>query len=234
MPNQANVKDAFFLPLGVRDLQKDSNLKSGAVVLDFTGGNTVVNLDMTVPEGALKVSAILGFFIDNSLNTATVQIQMDKSQQSLLIPAGAQALLPILAAAPEKIIFTSAGNVLVTINLLNFRPDPIIWTPASGGGSAAAPLFVRDIFRSNLTLTSVTPGADAVVAASNLSRSMVALQAASTNAASCWININAVASASNFFELLPGATWSMQEPGLVDTRDIHLFGTGGKVTVAVG
>lgn len=228
MPNQANSKDMFSLALGTRALQWDTNLKAAMIALDFvTGGATIVVLDMQIPEGAKKISAVLGLYIDNSLNGSTLQIQMDKSQQSIIVPANSQALLPILASPPEKITFTTTGGIIVPIQVLNFRPDPIIW--------GVAGQIVRDIFRSNVTMSSIIPGASTNVAPANANRTLVAIQAKTTNVASCWINIAAVAANNAQIELPPGATWSMQEPGLVDTRDIFLFGAAtDRVVVITG
>lgn len=222
-----------FKNLSQRNLQKDANPKSGFLNVDFSV-NASYDVDLTQIEMGSALSAILGFYIDNSANDSPFIITNSTTVQKITIPAGAQAYVPCLSVVPDKMTFASAGGVSVGVEFLNFRPDPIIWSTNATGGGAGSPLFVRDIFRSNLTLSSVTPGADAVVAATNASRSALILQAATTNAASAWINFGAVASPNNFIELPPGATFSMQEPGLVDTRDVHLFGTGGKVTVGVG
>lgn len=233
MPQQ-DISKIFFQKLSQRDLQGDKNPSAANVPLDFTSV-TSLDLDFTQAENNRVVSAILGVFIDNSQNAQSITwTQTSATAQRIIIPANSQAYLPVLSVVPDKMNFATTGAVIVPVQFLNFRPDPIIWSATGLNGTVAAPLFVRDIFRSNLTLSSVTPGADAIVAASNATRSALILQAATTNTASAWINIGAVASASNFIELPPGGSFVMQEPGLVDTRDIHLFGTGGKVTVAVG
>ena len=230
---QLDISTVFFKPISQRQLQNEKNIKAGYALLDFTVAQTV-NVDFTVPEQQNNISAILGIFFDNSGNNSPVSIRVGSAGQVLQLPGGYQGYLPLLSMVPDIFVASSVGGVVVPITFLNFRPDPCVW-PAVGipGTTPSSPNYVRDITRNSITFSNVVPGASTNVAAANVNRNGLVLQAATANATSAWINFGSAAAANQYIELPPGGNFTMQEPGNVDTRDCFLFGTGGNVTVGV-
>lgn len=214
-----------FIALPQRDLSRDKNLLAGYAQIDFATGPATQVLDLLQAEQFQRISAILGMFIDNSDNLYQLAIQFSSTFQTLKIPAGAQALLPISSQPPEKIKFSTLGGSIVPVQLYNFRPDPLVWVAASGGTGPGSPTWVRDLTQNPMTWGNVALGADQVIVPANVNRQTIIVKAAATNTGPAFINFGAAAAANSMLQLDPGDYLIQGDPGNVDPRDLHIFGT---------
>lgn len=219
-----SVQELFWQTLSQRALSKDANLKAAFAKLDFSAA-TIIDYKFAGPISQGFVGAILGLFVDNSDNAASLFVTMGQTQQRLKIPPSAQGWFPINSMVPDEIRFESAGGVTIKVAFLNFRPEPMMWQANTGGG-ADSPLFVRDIYRSDMTVSNVVAGADAVAIAANVNRSQAMIVANPNNTGIIWVNFGTAAAADTGFPLPAGATLQMGEAGWTDARDVHIFGNG--------
>lgn len=97
--------------------------------LDFTTatGNTSVLLDLKQAQAMAKVSYIQTIFVDNSGSPGITTINVQGLSQAVIIPAGCQAYLPLLAINPPVLVCVNNSNVKVPIQLLNFPLPPCVW-----------------------------------------------------------------------------------------------------------
>lgn len=87
-------------------------------------------LDYSNQQAQGKFTTLQAVYVDNANNGSPLIITVQGSTgQRLIIPANAQAYLPILAQNPFRLTFQSAGNVTVPVELLNFPVAPCVWVP---------------------------------------------------------------------------------------------------------
>lgn len=92
--------------------------KTIPVLVDLRTASSAL-VDLTQQQMTQKISFIQTIFVDNSLNTESVSIQADTTNQILRVPAGVQAYLPILSPIPPRFIIATTGAVIVPIQFLN-------------------------------------------------------------------------------------------------------------------
>jgi len=108
-----------------------SGPKTYPLVADFrTVGSFTADLTVQVQQGFIDF--ISGLFIDNSANANTLSILVATTQQKIIIPAKAQAYMPILASdAPVVELTTTVNNqLLVPFQVFNFPVQPAVWLTA--------------------------------------------------------------------------------------------------------
>lgn len=104
--------------------------KAVPVRVDLTV-NTAFTLDLATLNAFNTIDFVQTLFVDNSLNPAATYIYNGVSQQTLVVPAMAQAYLPFLCPNPGRFTVTSAGGVVVPIEMLNFPVSPAVWNSTS-------------------------------------------------------------------------------------------------------
>lgn len=116
--------------------------KAIRVLMDFSLGLTFsLNLSSIQTQGAFD--AVQTLYIDNSNNTGAITALMGGDNQSITIPAGAQAYMPVLQTNPPALQFSvTSGTPIVPLQLLNFFVPPCVW-------------YVSGISVTDLTLQSV-------------------------------------------------------------------------------
>ena len=100
--------------------------KSIGVNFDFTLGATAT-LNTQVAE--LGMSSVQTLYVDNRNNLSSATFQVAGSNQFVTCPPQTQGFFPILLVgkASLTIIGSSAGNILVQVQLINVYIDPMIW-----------------------------------------------------------------------------------------------------------
>lgn len=85
--------------------------------------------DFVFEESEKDMEFIQAVHVNNFANVATLTITVGATQQSLTIPIGKQAILPLFAPTPTrlKISSTIAAGVLIPIHLLNTPQASIVW-----------------------------------------------------------------------------------------------------------
>lgn len=96
--------------------------------LDFrTAGEQT--LDFSQEIIAEHVSYISGFYVDNSANANDLVISVATTNQSIRIPAGKQAYMPVLAPSTAEFTFTTdaAADLTVPVFACNFPVWPCVF-----------------------------------------------------------------------------------------------------------
>jgi hypothetical protein len=137
------ISNAMIPPEGPKALQ---------AVLDFTGGVTTAQVDLTQQTmPPIQISFVQGIFVDNSLNvTCALLVTNQTTRQTIEVPAASQQYVPVLASNPP--IFTFAGNgnaspgVLVPVFFLNVPMPAMTWggQSATGFTFSGSNLLVQD------------------------------------------------------------------------------------------
>jgi hypothetical protein len=98
------------------------------VTIDFSLGARF-NLDLSQVQSQGGLDSVQTIYIDNSNSVAgTLTILMGLTLQSVKVPAGAQAYLPVLQVNPPVLQFTmSTGTPKIDIQLMNFFVPPCMW-----------------------------------------------------------------------------------------------------------
>lgn len=106
--------------------------------LDFSQATSLTaDLSNLVQRG--QISDVQALFIDNSQNGNPITIVVNILNQRIVIPAGAQAYMPVLAQQPTFYITTVALGDIVQAFALNFPVMTAVWdvSGSSGGGSSS-------------------------------------------------------------------------------------------------
>jgi len=124
--------------------------------LDFTGAkfSAVVDLtQQTLPPAQLSV--IQGMFVDNHASGVDLLIQQQQTSQVIIIKAGQQAYVPVLAAATPVFNFIGANNasagVVVPVYFYNVPIAPVVLggTSIAGASFTGGNLLVQDTAAEN-------------------------------------------------------------------------------------
>lgn len=106
--------------------------------------NTSVLLDFSSLQQQGKISFIQGVMVDNSGNTAALTIQSQTMNQKIVIPAGAQAILPLFVTNPPIFIVSSIGGVQVPLFFFNIPLPAQVWNAANAFTFNGGSLVVSD------------------------------------------------------------------------------------------
>lgn len=96
------------------------------------GVNPSVLLDFSQLQQQGKISFIQGVMVDNSANASPLTIQSQTMNQKVVIPANAQAILPLFVTNPPIFLVSSAGGVNVPLFFFNIPLPAQVW----GGNTA--------------------------------------------------------------------------------------------------
>lgn len=104
--------------------------------LDFsTAIQNIADLTNLVQRGL--ISDVQALYIDNSQNGNPISVLVNITNQTLTVPAGAQAYLPALTQQPTYTFTTGAVGDVVRAFALNIPVLPCVWDTAQGGGGSA-------------------------------------------------------------------------------------------------
>lgn len=97
-----------------------------------------VGVNLTYEQESGRLEFVQSIYVDNSNNTATLTATFQGTQQTISVPAGYQAYLPVLATLDNpKMSFATTGTPTVNIWLLSFPMAPAEW-PASAAAAATS------------------------------------------------------------------------------------------------
>jgi hypothetical protein len=135
--------------------------KSLPVTCDFSVVGTY-DIDLTLIQSQQRMSVVQSVFVDNTLNGQKTTITINGNSQTLVIPAGGQAYLPLLAAKPTIITVASTGGVVVPMIFLNVPVPACVWD-TTGSSSPTIPSYVylnqsSDVASANQLRMQVTGG----------------------------------------------------------------------------
>lgn len=100
--------------------------KSVFTLLDFTSSD-VVNIDFTLAGQEGKITAIQSIWADNSQSSGPLTIDVAGTGQRIVVPAGYQGTIPVIAATRPKMRCTCAAVTRVGVVWLNV-PMPVgVW-----------------------------------------------------------------------------------------------------------
>lgn len=196
-------------------------------VLDFTSVSSI-SVHLTKARDEDKLEWVQTLFIDNSANTASVSVTAAITNQTLVVPPGSQAYLPILAPEPEFLFVTSGGS-LVPVQFLTSAYPAMIWATASSSSSVAITSLP------NGAVTEATPtmanAASVTLAASNSARKYLFIQNQSAGNIMVSLSGNVLTgiapTATNIgMVLVPGETWEAS-PGLCPVGAITAYQSSG-------
>jgi hypothetical protein len=114
--------------------------KSLPVTCDFSVVGTY-DIDLTLIQSQQRMSVVQSVFVDNTLNGQKTTVTINGNSQTLVIPAGGQAYLPLLAAKPTIITVASTGGVVVPMIFLNVPVPACVWD-TTGSSSPTIPSYV--------------------------------------------------------------------------------------------
>jgi hypothetical protein len=106
--------------------------KAGPKTYPFKLDFRVVNqqdIDLSPEIVAGHIDFISGVFVDNRLNVNSLEITTAGNGQSIGIPAGKQAYMPLLVTDSAQLSFVTitVNNLVVPIQIVNFPVHPIVW-----------------------------------------------------------------------------------------------------------
>lgn len=106
--------------------------------------NTSVLLDFSSLQQQGKISFIQGVMVDNSGNASPLTIQSQTMNQKIVIPAGAQAILPLFVTNPPVFLVSSVGGVQVPLFFFNIPLPAQVWNAANAFTFTGGSLVVSD------------------------------------------------------------------------------------------
>ena len=91
------------------------------------GAVSPATFDYSSEQQRSLFSLCQGVYIDNGLNGNSLTITVGVGGQVLTCPANSQGYFPLLCPNPINLTFTTQGNVLTFVFLLNFPVAPCVW-----------------------------------------------------------------------------------------------------------
>ena len=132
--------------------------KEGPKVVPVTAqlaANASVVIDLTQIQQQGRISFIQGVMIDNSQNTQALTLLSQAFNQKVVIPPGAQAILPVFVINPPVFIASSGGGVNVPLFFFNVPLPAQVWNQGNaftvnGAGNLQVTDVALDALISNL------------------------------------------------------------------------------------
>lgn len=109
-------------------------------LLDFSqgGAGVSVGINLTYEQQSERLEFVQSIYVDNSTNTASLTATFKGTGQTISVPAGYQAYLPVLATADNmKCDFSTSGTPKIPVWFLSCPMAPAQW-PSSLSASATA------------------------------------------------------------------------------------------------
>lgn len=106
------------------------------VPLDFTAAQSILT-DLSQQQQQGRITFIQSLYIDNSQNTAFVDIISSGNNLRYRVPPGSEAILPFFVQNPPTFVCNSTGNVIVPFFVMNVPLNPQVWSSGASGGVQA-------------------------------------------------------------------------------------------------
>lgn len=185
--------------------------------LDFSLGLTFqIDLTQFLQQGTIK--SVQSLYIDNFGGTDDLTFVFDGTEQEIIIPANAQAYMPVLQANSPKFTVTCANaSQIAFLQVLNFFVPPYMWGTTQIVSDAILDTTVSNgmvnVATHAATLTGPVDASGAIVAggtrqvllAANPARKRWMLSNPST--ATEILQFSYVSNTGGLVDLPPGATW---------------------------
>lgn len=113
--------------LAVGQVVEPCDYKVAPISLDFTATNQYT-LNLQNMQSRDFVGMIRALWVDNGLNSSILFINNPVSNQTVQVPPLSQGYVSVLCPNPASFVFTSAGNVITQVQLLNYEITDIFWT----------------------------------------------------------------------------------------------------------
>jgi hypothetical protein len=104
--------------------------KALAITAPFTAQNTSFDINLLLTQSQQFMSQVQAVFVDNSANADQVTISTQVLGQTLRIPPGSQAYLPLPVAKNDVLTVATAGEVNVQFIFLNVPVPAAVWAVA--------------------------------------------------------------------------------------------------------
>lgn len=101
------------------------------LALDFSSAGTY-SLNLQNFEARNFISQIQSMYLDNSANTASLTVSFPGTNQQITIAPNRQGYFMVACPNPASITFSSAGGVLVNVQLYNFPQTNNDWPCITG------------------------------------------------------------------------------------------------------
>ena len=104
--------------------------------INFATAETAA-IDLTNTFQQNSISAVQSMFVDASSAGQEVVFDYGAENQKVIVPAGAQAYMPVMQTNPPRFTVTcNDGNFILNLLLMNFFVPPYIWYPTGASISA--------------------------------------------------------------------------------------------------
>lgn len=102
--------------------------------VDFTMQNPV-GISLVYEQDSDRIEYVQALYVDNSLNPSALVCFMHGTSQQIIIPAGYQAYIPVLATSDNcRMTFSTVGNTaIVPVQFLSFPLPLAVWSAAGIG-----------------------------------------------------------------------------------------------------
>lgn len=127
--------------------------------LDFSVVNPI-EINLSSEQMQKRIEFVQSMYIDNSSNPAPLTIKFGGTAQTIIIPPGYQAYIPVLATTDNfHALFTTNGTPVVPIQYLSFPVAIALWAANGGtsGGSVGTDYSANVPSLAGLTLLSTVP-----------------------------------------------------------------------------
>ena len=109
--------------------------------IDFSLSNPA-NINLVDEQKRFKLESVQALYIDNSLNPNSLTAVMQNTGQTVTIPGGYQAYLPVLSTTDNPVIqFSTSLTPKVSVSFLNFPVPACIWAANGGTGGSTGTDF---------------------------------------------------------------------------------------------
>lgn len=136
----------------------------------LTNSVTSYTLDLTNAQALGVIDQLQTAYIDNADNTEPLTITLNTGMR-IVCPAFTQGWFPLFSSNPPILIFSSSGNIDVTVYLGNM-PMPADQWSALASQAASAPVSLTD-----RSTTTVNPAASTTLMAANPDRGYLMIKA---------------------------------------------------------
>lgn len=101
--------------------------------LVFTSSVTAFTFDLNKELSQEIIDNVQSVYVDNGLNSRAVTISITGSNQTIVIPAGAQGAFPLASSDKQNFTVSTSGQGIVNLWFVNVKLDTAIWGGTSNG-----------------------------------------------------------------------------------------------------
>jgi hypothetical protein len=127
-----NIKDKTSYKVSCGYAPKDGP-RAIPIEIDLASEISPFTVDLSLSQSLDRLEFVQAVYVDNSLNASSFSLRFAVTGQTLTWPAFTQGYLQTLSPEKPVAVATSAGNVVVGIQFLNFPVANILWSVAGLG-----------------------------------------------------------------------------------------------------